>query len=190
MGERVCPKCGYVLQPFDTECAKCAHAKADPGTAQPTASPYQQPAWSPAVRPQAPATAADTPKAGFWIRFAAAVVDGIILTIAELAVAAVLAKGAGLTRDHPAIVVANVLIAAGYAIVMIGSRGQTIGMAAVGVMVVKTDGNPPDYAVAVIRYLGTFVSALPCCLGYLWIAFDPNKQAWHDKIANTYVVRA
>jgi uncharacterized RDD family membrane protein YckC len=26
-------------------------------------------------------------------------------------------------------------------------------------------------------------------LGFIWIAFDDGKQAWHDKIAGTVVVR-
>ncbi len=40
----------------------------------------------------------------------------------------------------------------------------------------------------IIRYLGYFVSLLPLGLGFLWIAFDPRKQGWHDKLANTVVV--
>ena len=40
----------------------------------------------------------------------------------------------------------------------------------------------------IIRYIGYFVSALPLGLGFLWVAFDPRKQGWHDKLANTVVV--
>jgi uncharacterized RDD family membrane protein YckC len=40
-----------------------------------------------------------------------------------------------------------------------------------------------------IRYLGYFVSMLPLCLGFFWVAFDKKKQSWHDKIAGTVVVR-
>ena len=42
---------------------------------------------------------------------------------------------------------------------------------------------------SVVRYLGYFVAALPLCLGLIWVAFDPRKQGWHDKIAGTVVVR-
>ncbi len=42
----------------------------------------------------------------------------------------------------------------------------------------------------IIRYLGYFVSGLPLGLGFLWIAFDPRKQGWHDKLAHTVVVFA
>lgn len=41
---------------------------------------------------------------------------------------------------------------------------------------------------AVMRYLGYFVSALPLCLGFLWVVFDRRKQGFHDKIANTVVI--
>lgn len=41
----------------------------------------------------------------------------------------------------------------------------------------------------VIRYLGYLVSLLPLGLGFIWAAFDPRKQAWHDKLARTMVVR-
>ncbi|WP_440996589.1 RDD family protein [Arhodomonas sp. SL1] len=39
------------------------------------------------------------------------------------------------------------------------------------------------------RYLAYVISALPLFLGFLWAAFDPRKQSWHDKLANTVVVR-
>ena len=40
------------------------------------------------------------------------------------------------------------------------------------------------------RYLGYYVSILPLLLGLVWVAFDPRKQGWHDKLAGTVVVRA
>ena len=40
------------------------------------------------------------------------------------------------------------------------------------------------------RYLAYFLSTLPFGLGLLWVAWDPKKQGWHDKLAGTVVVRA
>jgi uncharacterized RDD family membrane protein YckC len=40
-----------------------------------------------------------------------------------------------------------------------------------------------------VRYVGMIVAGIPLCLGYLWIIWDAEKQGWHDKIANTRVVR-
>ena len=41
----------------------------------------------------------------------------------------------------------------------------------------------------VIRYFSSILSALPLGLGLIWVAFDDKKQAWHDKLAGTLVVR-
>jgi uncharacterized RDD family membrane protein YckC len=41
----------------------------------------------------------------------------------------------------------------------------------------------------IVRYVGTIISTIPLCLGYLWIIWDAEKQGWHDKLANTRVVR-
>lgn len=40
-----------------------------------------------------------------------------------------------------------------------------------------------------VRYLGYYLSALPLMLGFIWIAFDPKKQGWHDKLARTLVIQ-
>jgi uncharacterized RDD family membrane protein YckC len=40
------------------------------------------------------------------------------------------------------------------------------------------------------RAAGYILSAMPFCLGFLWIAFDRRKQGWHDKLAGTVVVEA
>jgi uncharacterized RDD family membrane protein YckC len=41
---------------------------------------------------------------------------------------------------------------------------------------------------AIIRYFGYVVGALFCYVGWLWVAFDADKQGWHDKLATTIVV--
>ena len=41
----------------------------------------------------------------------------------------------------------------------------------------------------IIRYFSYVISTLPFCLGFLWIAFDKRKQGWHDKLAQTVVIR-
>ena len=41
----------------------------------------------------------------------------------------------------------------------------------------------------IIRYLSYYVSLIPLGLGFLWIAFDPRKQGWHDKLAGTVVIK-
>ncbi len=64
-----------------------------------------------------------------------------------------------------------------------------------GKMVIKAQivdaktGNKPTVKQSVIRYLGYFVSTIPLGLGLMWVGWDKRKQGWHDKLANTIVVK-
>jgi len=51
-------------------------------------------------------------------------------------------------------------------------------------------GAKPSTRQLVVRYLGYYVAIVPFMLGILWVAFDPRKQGWHDKLAGTVVVRS
>jgi uncharacterized RDD family membrane protein YckC len=55
--------------------------------------------------------------------------------------------------------------------------------------IVRADGQPFTFADALVRGLGSIFSLVVVGLGYLWILRDPERQAWHDKIAGTYVVK-
>jgi uncharacterized RDD family membrane protein YckC len=57
-----------------------------------------------------------------------------------------------------------------------------------GLRVMGTDGRLIGVGTAVIRWLGLVVSFSVLFLGVIWVAFDPQKQGWHDKLAGTYVV--
>ncbi|MFV1995441.1 MAG: RDD family protein [Verrucomicrobiales bacterium] len=47
----------------------------------------------------------------------------------------------------------------------------------------------PSTTQLLIRFFGYIASMIPACLGFLWVAWDPRKQGWHDKLARTVVVR-
>jgi uncharacterized RDD family membrane protein YckC len=68
-------------------------------------------------------------------------------------------------------------------------RGATPGKMAISAKIVdaKTAG-PPATGKLVLRYFSYLASTLPLFLGFLWIAFDDRKQAFHDKIAGTLVI--
>jgi uncharacterized RDD family membrane protein YckC len=55
--------------------------------------------------------------------------------------------------------------------------------------VIRVDGSALDLGRAIARYAGYLVSIIPLFLGFIWIAFDARKQGWHDKIADTVVVK-
>ncbi len=69
-------------------------------------------------------------------------------------------------------------------------RQATPGKMLLGLRIVDAeDGGVPGMRALVLRYLGYLVAALPLCLGYLWMLWDPRRQGWHDKMARTLVVR-
>lgn len=68
------------------------------------------------------------------------------------------------------------------------AHGTTPGKRALGMYVVKEDGRPAGFATMLFReWIGKWISGLILGLGYRWILIDKEKQAWHDKLASTYV---
>jgi uncharacterized RDD family membrane protein YckC len=121
-------------------------------------------------------------RAGFWRRFAAAFIDGILLGI----VSGIL--GAILDNTGSAL---GLLVTIGYFTYFHGSTGQTPGDAALSIRIVDKDtGLPIGFGRAFVRWLVSIVSALVFLLGYLWMLWDSEKQTWHDKAANDVVIPA
>jgi uncharacterized RDD family membrane protein YckC len=121
------------------------------------------------------------PRAGFWQRFAAALVDGIIVGATSAILYTVL-KSAGEAL--------GILLSIAYYVYLEGGpTGQTLGKRALAIRVVDIDtGGPIGYRRALIRYVGRIVSALVIYLGYLSMLWDREKQCWHDKFASDVVV--
>ena len=121
------------------------------------------------------------PRAGFWRRFAAAFLDGIIIGIINTILVRLL-KGPG---DAIAIIIAI----AYYVTLEGGPTGQTLGKRALGIRLISFEsGGPIGYPRAFIRFVGRYVSALVIFLGYFWMLWDKEKQCWHDKFAGDVVV--
>jgi len=112
------------------------------------------------------------PKAGFWERMAASFLDIVLVCIAGALV-------------HPV----APLVALAYFAGMWTWRGTTIGGIVLGLKVVRVDGQPVTFPVALVRALAAAFSVVVLFLGYIWIAWDSEKQGWHDKIAGTVVLK-
>lgn len=67
--------------------------------------------------------------------------------------------------------------------------GWSPGKRLLGLRVVTSGGSPPGVMRGFARTLGTVLSFSAFGLGHLWAAWDGRKQAWHDKLAGTYVIR-
>jgi uncharacterized RDD family membrane protein YckC len=70
-------------------------------------------------------------------------------------------------------------------------KSATLGQIVLNLQVQKSDGATlvGDYSGAAIRALSSLLSLIPLGLGFIWILFNSNLEAWHDKISGTYVVR-
>ena len=133
--------------------------------------------------------------AGFWIRVAAYLIDGVLLYAVMFALMAVFGVGASFTDptaiDMSAMAVVYVLIFVlwiGYFIGMESSSKQaTLGKMAVGIKVGKENGERISVGTAAGRFFGKILSGLILYIGYMMAGWDPKKQALHDKLAGTYV---
>ena len=128
-------------------------------------------------------SAATLPRVGFWLRLAASVLDLILIGIAT-------GMSQGLFRVfnfHPG--GAFPFWIAVYCVIMWATKGTTIGGIICGLKVVRLDDRPVDWGVAIVRGLSAFLSLAVAGIGFIWVAFDDDKQSWHDKIAGTTIVK-
>jgi uncharacterized RDD family membrane protein YckC len=129
-----------------------------------------------------PQITAAMPRAGFWVRMGALFLDILLVGFAT-SLLHPFADGHLFGDFH-------IVVLAIYGAVMWKLRGTTVGGIVFDLHVVRLDGRPLDWETAIVRALGCFLSLFVVFLGFIWIAFDHNNQAWHDKIAGTVVVRA
>ncbi len=122
-------------------------------------------------------------RAGFWRRFVASFLDGLILVVIGTILGAVLSDNSN--ADTGFILLLGIL----YYTYFEGSSGQTLGKKALGIRVVSLNGGGSiGFGRAFIRYIGRIVSTIPIFLGYFWMLWDKEKQTWHDKFAGSVVV--
>jgi uncharacterized RDD family membrane protein YckC len=136
------------------------------------------PPFVPVAPGQPVVSAATLPRAGFWIRLVALVIDVVLCAL----VLKLFPWGHFGMRFF-------LLVLATYGAVMWVLRGTTIGGSIFHLKVVRLDDRPVDWTVAIVRALSCFLSLVVVGLGFIWVAFDDEKQSWHDKIAGTVVVQ-
>jgi uncharacterized RDD family membrane protein YckC len=126
--------------------------------------------------------------ASFGTRFLAYMIDTFILFVINFVLNSVLDIFLPLTFTQ--LVIFNLLVFAAYHWYCLARRaGQTPGKRAMRIRVVKTDGTAISETDAALRVFGYIVGQMALYLGYFWPLFDSHSQAWHDKMANTYVIQ-
>lgn len=134
--------------------------------------------------------------ATFGRRLLALILDSIVVSIPANIFAAVLGSGVivtgggGIHYHSGGSGLQTIFFVLYEALLIAYCNGQTVGKRAMGIRVVARGGQPVSVGMAFVRALMKIVSGMALCLGYLWMLWDPNKQTWHDKVADTYVVRA
>lgn len=148
-----CTNCGHEMSDLAVACPQCGQPT---GAGATTSGEY----------------------ADFWARFAAALIDGLILLIPSFLVSSAIPFVGSLAVDF----LYHWLMLAYW-------DGQTIGKRLMRIRITRPDGSPVDPAVAAARSAMRLVSGAALLLGFLWAAWDSERRTWHDMVADTRAFR-
>ena len=119
--------------------------------------------------------------AGFWERFVALVIDAIIISVAT---------GTVFTATFGAAVAVGFVGPWLYEAFMTSSEWQaTVGKRAMSIVVADLKGSRMSFARATGRHFAKYISAFLLGIGFIMAAFTEKKQALHDMIAETLVIK-
>jgi len=118
------------------------------------------------------------PRAGLLRRVAAAFLDTILIGM--------VCGMSGLVHRGPSLFL---LATVAYFAAMWTWKGTTVGGIVCGLKVVRLDGQPATWVAMLVRSLAAWFGVAVMFLGFLWIAWDGERQGWHDKIAGTVVIK-
>jgi uncharacterized RDD family membrane protein YckC len=145
----------------------------------------------------------DTPSpiyAGFWLRFAASLIDSLALSFPFLVatlIATVAMKLLSAGKDYDTLILLLAIwtpltaaITWFYFALLESSPWQgTIGKKALGLYVTDIDGRRLTLSRATARTFAKFLSTITAGVGYILCAFTKKKQALHDIVTNCLVLR-
>jgi uncharacterized RDD family membrane protein YckC len=173
---------------------------AQPPPFEPTTAPYATPE---------PVVPAARHYGGFWIRFVARFIDGIILgvisAIIRIPFAAIFGLGSfvGFRSGNPDDVIAalpgimgfaglsffiGIAVGVVYEVFFLSTRAATPGKMVFGLKVIRADGGPITPALAAGRYFAVWLSYLTLMIGFIIAGFDSQKRALEDHICETRVI--
>lgn len=134
---------------------------------------------------------------GFWIRFAAVLIDGLILAVISMFYTPFITLAGFDTHDPSRFFIKfgillsiQFLIRMAYETSFIGRFAATPGKMVCHLKVVRPDGRPLTYLRSWCRFLAKEVNGFTLLIGYIIAAFDDEKRALHDRICDTRVVRS
>jgi uncharacterized RDD family membrane protein YckC len=194
-----CTRCGMRVEDGNRFCQACGQEVGAPASAEPNTASV--------------AVSAATPYAGFWLRLVAHFIDGLILGIPVGLVVIILIfflGGFGLMlHRNPvdprafAALLAPLLIVCFFLMLLLmalywlyfagmesSARQATFGKAVMSLQVTDLEGRRLSFKHATGRFFAKIVSGMiPLGIGYIMAGFTAKKQALHDMIAGTLVLR-
>ena len=184
-----CNQCGTQNAAEAIFCSKCGGSLG--GVAQPLAATPARP------------LAVSVCYGGFWIRFVAAIIDGILVQVVVVPVGALLGGMigvAGVAARMPGEGTRLVAVIVGAALGLLASwiyeaamesssLQATLGKMIFGMRVTDLNGNRISFARATGRHFAKYLSSMILFVGYIMAGFTQRKQALHDMIAGTLVIR-
>jgi uncharacterized RDD family membrane protein YckC len=203
-----CSRCGIRVEEGNRFCQACGQEVGAAVTAGSIAAGAIRPPVAAGARVSVP-----LPYAGFWVRFAAYLIDGLILGIPFGIVAIVLIfmfggfgmmlhrqpvePGAAMALAAPMFLI--FLLAMFFFLILqwlyfagmeSSERQATFGKSVMALRVANVEGMPISFGHATGRFFAKIVSGMiPFAIGYIMAAFTEKKQALHDFIAGTLVLR-
>lgn len=167
-GDKFCQNCGAETGPSAEICVKC-------GVLVKSASIVLQNMY-----------------AGFWRRFGAVIIDGILLWVVEMIIFRSIAfrmfvftPGAFFKMYFWSILIGWLY----FALMESSNKQASLGKMLIGIKVTDLDGNRITFSKATARHFSKIISGLILCIGYIMAGFTEKKQALHDIIARTLVVK-
>jgi uncharacterized RDD family membrane protein YckC len=163
-------------------------------------SNFQPPTAGAQVTPGFSSMPTIPPYAGFWLRFVANLLDGLIIGVAISPVTIIYFIYSFMSRNSTDFwpnfffsALINIFTAIVswlyYAFMESSSKQGTLGKMALGLKVTDLTGNRISFGRATGRYFGKILSQIILDIGFLMIAFTEKKQGLHDIIAGTLVVK-
>jgi len=137
------------------------------------------------------ATLGTTTYAGFWRRFVAWFLDGLLLSVVTLPFTLQFGGDAAAeaARASAAGTISTVVGWLYHALMESSAKQATVGKMALGIIVTDLEGRRIGFGRATGRYFAKILSALILGIGFLMAAFTERKQALHDMVASTLVVK-
>jgi len=132
---------------------------------------------------------------GFWARVGATLIDTVIMILITIPPIYLIYGSdyfyhSSTQLAGPADFIISYVLPAVLVILFWRYRSATPGKMFIHARIVNAKTlQPPSTGQLIGRYFAYYVSIIPLMLGFIWVAFDPRKQGFHDKLAGTLVIR-